>query len=86
MLTEVAITVFSSGIGPLIMLVPVLFVVVFFCAHLATMCCWFQTALSHLCVHGNGRCVEEFSRLPFVDANLADKDGNTPLHHAAQAG
>ncbi|XP_043244746.1 serine-rich adhesin for platelets-like [Amphibalanus amphitrite] len=45
-----------------------------------------RTALSHLCVHGNGRCVEEFSRLPFVDANLADRDGNTPLHHAAQAG
>ncbi|KAF0307825.1 Photoreceptor ankyrin repeat protein [Amphibalanus amphitrite] len=45
-----------------------------------------RTPLSHLCGHGSHRCVEDFARLKLVDVNLGDKDGNTPLHYAAQAG
>ena len=48
--------------------------------------CPAQTPLSHLCGHGSHRCVEDFARLKLINVNLGDKDGNTPLHYAAQAG
>jgi len=30
--------------------------------------------------------VNELCKLPRLDPDLADNEGNTPLHHAAQAG
>ena len=46
----------------------------------------FQTALSHACSSGLTPVVEMLSEIPEVDANIPDKEGNTPIIFAAQAG
>jgi ankyrin repeat protein len=45
-----------------------------------------QTGLSHLCSNGLAPAVDILSDVPEVDINLPDKEGNTPLIFAAQAG
>ncbi|KAF2347393.1 Ankyrin repeat-containing domain, partial [Trinorchestia longiramus] len=44
------------------------------------------TALSYASVNGFTKVVAALSALPATDLNLADSEGNTPLHLAAQAG
>ena len=46
----------------------------------------FQTALSHACSSGLTPVVEMLSEIQEVDANIPDKEGNTPIIFAAQAG
>ena len=48
--------------------------------------CLFQTALAHACFSGCLPIVEVLSEVPGVDVNLADKEGNTPMIFASQAG
>jgi ankyrin repeat protein len=45
-----------------------------------------QTALCHACTSGILPIVQLLSEIPHVDVNLGDKEGNTPLIFAAQAG
>uniref|UniRef100_A0A8C5L128 Ankyrin repeat domain 33 n=1 Tax=Jaculus jaculus TaxID=51337 RepID=A0A8C5L128_JACJA len=45
-----------------------------------------QTGLMVACYHGFGSIVALLSRCPFLDVNQQDKDGNTALMLAAQAG
>ncbi|KAL8593301.1 hypothetical protein ACOMHN_009954 [Nucella lapillus] len=45
-----------------------------------------RTGLSHLCSSGLAPAVNMLSEVPEVDVNIPDKDGNTPLIFAAQAG
>lgn len=46
----------------------------------------FKTLLSHLCTTNMYEILEICLKLPGIDVNKADNEGNTPLHHAAQAG
>lgn len=46
----------------------------------------FQTPLSHACAGGILPIVDMLSETPEVDVNCPDKEGNTPLIYAAQAG
>ncbi|XP_076459480.1 uncharacterized protein LOC143292784 isoform X2 [Babylonia areolata] len=45
-----------------------------------------RTGLSHLCSNGLAQAVDILSDVPEVDVNIPDKEGNTPLIFAAQAG
>ncbi|XP_076458400.1 uncharacterized protein LOC143292101 [Babylonia areolata] len=45
-----------------------------------------RTGFSHLCSSGLAPAVDILSEVPEVDVNLPDKEGNTPLIFAAQAG
>ena len=47
---------------------------------------FFQTALAYACFSGCLPIVEILSEVPGVDVNLADKEGNTPMIFASQAG
>ena len=47
---------------------------------------FFQTALAYACFSGCFPIVEVLSEVPGVDVNLADKEGNTPMIFASQAG
>ena len=46
----------------------------------------FQTGLSHLCSSGLAPAIDILTDVPEVDVNIPDKEGNTPLIFAAQAG
>lgn len=45
-----------------------------------------QTGLMVACYHGFGSVVALLSRCPFLDVNQQDKEGDTALMLAAQAG
>ncbi|XP_063224109.1 uncharacterized protein LOC134531935 [Bacillus rossius redtenbacheri] len=45
-----------------------------------------RTAVSHAASFGSVAMLEALLRVPGVDVNKPDKEGNTPLHFAAQAG
>ncbi|KAL8591022.1 hypothetical protein ACOMHN_002567 [Nucella lapillus] len=45
-----------------------------------------RTGFSHLCSGGLAPAVDILSEVPEMDVNLPDKEGNTPLIFAAQAG
>lgn len=49
-------------------------------------CFGFQTPVSHLCSNGQMEMLELLEDVPSIDYNSPDKDGNAPLHFAAQAG
>ena len=46
----------------------------------------FQTVLSHLVMKNNVALLEKFLKVPVLDVNKSDNEGNTPLHFSAQAG
>ena len=46
----------------------------------------FQTGMSYACGNGFLPILELLNQLEELDPNLPDKDGNTPLIFAAQAG
>ncbi|XP_070180346.1 uncharacterized protein [Littorina saxatilis] len=45
-----------------------------------------RTGISHLCSSGLAPAVDILSEVPEIDVNIPDKEGNTPLIFAAQAG
>ena len=48
-------------------------------------CCpLLQTPASHLCGNGMIEMLEMLEDVPLINYNLADNEGNTPLHLAAQ--
>ena len=47
---------------------------------------YFQTGFSHICANGITPALELITDVPEIDVNLPDKEGNTPLIFAAQAG
>lgn len=47
---------------------------------------WFQTAVSYIASGGSLAMLEALAQFPAVDFNFPDKEGNAPLHFAAQAG
>ena len=49
-------------------------------------CVCVQTGFSHLCSNGLAAAVDLLHNVPEVDVNIPDKEGNTPLIFAAQAG
>jgi ankyrin repeat protein len=46
----------------------------------------FQTAASHLSGNGSSELLLLLVKVPELDINKPDNEGNTPLHFAAQAG
>uniref|UniRef100_T1JN03 Uncharacterized protein n=1 Tax=Strigamia maritima TaxID=126957 RepID=T1JN03_STRMM len=44
------------------------------------------TALSHVCASGSIAVLELLLLVPNLNVNLTDREGNSPLHFAAQAG
>lgn len=45
-----------------------------------------QTPLSYVCSTNLTPILDVLLQMPGIDVNLADKEGNTPLHFAAQSG
>lgn len=45
-----------------------------------------QTAISYICSTNLINILDELLRMPDIDVNKPDNEGNTPLHFAAQAG
>ena len=46
----------------------------------------FQTPVSHLCGNGMIEMLELLEDVIHIEYNARDREGNTPLHFAAQAG